>query len=647
MPRLHAGDDEGTELAVNRSPSSSEEIYRKLAERSGDIVSRTDATGRCIYLSPSVRDVLGYEPEELVGRITLVDLAHPDDRPVRQLILERFRQQNETSGSPVRMRVRRKDGVYVWLETVTYLERDAEGRIREVQSWARDVTARVQTEQALAEWQAGFRALLDRLPEGIVVHRDGEVLYANPRFLLMTGREPSASLVGASIVELVHPDDREWLVRRIAAHDRPSTRSRKHRLLRRDEAPTLIEVTALPMMFEGRSAFIAICHDVTERTLMEERLAAAERMASLGRLASGVGHEINNPLAYMMFSLELVRAELASIVARTPPDDRFARLAEHLATLREGAERVRDIVRELKLLSSTSDEGMGAVDVQHALEVATATTQHETRLRARVVKEYGPVPRALGSEGRLVQVFVNLLLNAAQAIPEGDVNGNEIRVRTREEAGSVVVEIADTGIGIAPEDLPRIFEPFFTTKASGLGTGLGLSISHNIVTAHGGTLAAECISPRGTLFRVTLRASRDTGAEDREPRPAVQTATRRLRVLLVDDEPAMARTVAQLLWQHDVTTAGGGREAIARIAADPSFDVIVCDLQMNDGSGVDVYEYLLAKVPRLAERIIFTTGGAFTDRARIFLAACPQPVLEKPYDAARLEALVAEVAGAA
>jgi CheY-like chemotaxis protein len=206
-----------------------------------------------------------------------------------------------------------------------------------------------------------------------------------------------------------------------------------------------------------------------------------------------------------------------------------------------------------------------------------------------------------------------------------------------------VVEIRDTGTGIAPEDLPRIFEPFFTTKPKGVGTGLGLSISHNIVSALGGTLTAERVSPRGALFRVTLRTSHEVlahaSAAASDPR-----SQRRARILLVDDEPSMVRVLAELLSPNEVTTAHSGREAIARIATDEHFDVIVCDLQMNDGTGMDVYEYLRERAPDLARRVIFTTGGAFTDGAREFLARCPQPVLEKPFDTAHFSALVHETA---
>jgi CheY-like chemotaxis protein/anti-sigma regulatory factor (Ser/Thr protein kinase) len=282
------------------------------------------------------------------------------------------------------------------------------------------------------------------------------------------------------------------------------------------------------------------------------------------------------------------------------------------------------------------------VDVERTLDVAAATAAHEIRVRARLVKEYGTVSPVWANEGRLAQVFVNLLVNAAQAIPEGAAIDNEIRIVTREDKGLIVVEIHDTGTGIAPEDLPRIFEPFFTTKPRGVGTGLGLSISHNIVSSLGGTLTAERSPSRGTLLRVTLRTSNK--ARTHASSASHAKSDRRARVLLVDDEPSMARVLAELLSQHDVTIAHSGREAIARLAGNAAFDAIVCDLQMDDGTGADVYEYLSRRAPDLARRMIFTTGGAFTQGAREFLGRCPQPVLEKPFDTARLTALVGEAA---
>ncbi|HEX8792098.1 MAG TPA: PAS domain S-box protein [Polyangiaceae bacterium] len=627
------------DVTAERALGESEALYRKLAERSSDLISRTDSHGRCIYMSPSCRQVLGYEPDELIGRLALIDLAHPEDRARQHEVLANFVRHGITSPTPLCIRIRRKDGTYAWLETLTHVERDPEGRIVEVQSWARDVSARMLAEQALSQSQAGFRSLLDRLPDGVAVHRDGVILYANPEMLRMIACDRAEDLVGRSLLDFVHPDERDSVRERLRDDGRPGARSRERRIVARDGSERVLEVTALPVIFEGAVAFVAICHDVTQRKQMEERLALAERMALVGRLASGVGHEINNPLAYMLGSLELARADLAAFDREAPAREGLERLERHVRTVREGAERVRDIVRDLKSLSATSEDRLGPVDVEHALDVAAATAAHEIRLRARLVKEYGSVARAWASEGRLTQVFVNLLVNAAQAIPDGEAHENEIRISTHDEGEHVVVEIRDTGTGIAPQDLPRIFEPFFTTKAKGVGTGLGLSISHAIVAAHGGTLTAEPSSPRGALFRVTLRASIEASAP-LSPRGAPVSDGPRGRVLLVDDEPRTAIVLAELLSQHDVTLAHSGREAIARLAADVSFDAIVCDLQMNDGTGVDVYEYLIQRAPDLARRVIFMTGGAFTQTARAFLDRCPQPVLEKPFESTSLAALV-------
>jgi PAS domain S-box-containing protein len=636
------------DLTAERALRESEVLYRKLAERSSDLISRTDAAGRCIYLSPSCRDILGYDPEELVGRHTLIDLAHPDDRARQREILARFVQHGITSGSPVRSRIRRKDGTYVWLEVLVNVDRDADGRVVEVQSWARDVTARVTTEQALAQSEQSFRSLLDRLPDGVAVHRDGVIRYVNPALVRMTGHARAEDLVGCSLLDLLHPDERDSVRNRLQDRDRTGAHSRERRVLTRDGATRVFEITALPAMFEGAVAFVAICHDVTEQKSMEERLAIAERMALMGRLASGVGHEINNPLAYMLGSLELAHGDLVAAADHVPDtapvSERITRLERHLVTVREGAERVRDIVRDLKALSATSVDDFGPVDVEHTLDIAAATAQHEIRLRARLVKEYGAVPLAWANEGRLAQVFVNLLVNAAQAIPDGDATGNEIRITTYDEEGRIVVEVRDTGVGIAQENLARIFEPFFTTKASGVGTGLGLSISHSIVTAHGGTITARPLTTRGMLFRVTLRPSTEAPACEPSSRPVPPADGPRARVLLVDDEPLAARVIAELLAPHEVTLAHSGREAIARLDGDVSFDAIVCDLQMNEGSGVDVYDYLCAERPHLSRRVIFTTGGAFTQRAQEFLGRCPQPVLEKPFDPARLASLVSALA---
>lgn len=255
------------------------------------------------------------------------------------------------------------------------------------------------------------------------------------------------------------------------------------------------------------SKLIGTVQDVTEGKQLQAKLAHVERMASLGTLAGGVAHEVNNPLAYVISNLRFLDEELGALSAELPPE----RLEEARAALREtreGADRVRRIVRDLQAFSR-ADEQSGPVALERVLELAIKIAWSEIRQRARLVKDYAPVPPVAGSETRLGQVFLNLLVNAAHAIAPGAVEQNEIRIATRMEGDDrVAVEVRDTGCGIAAEARGRVFEPFYTTKPVGMGTGLGLSICHGIVTSLGGKITLESEVGRGTTFRVVLPVAR-------------------------------------------------------------------------------------------------------------------------------------------
>ncbi len=251
---------------------------------------------------------------------------------------------------------------------------------------------------------------------------------------------------------------------------------------------------------------MAIARDVTARKELDGQLIMTDRLASLGRLSASIGHELNNPLAYVLGNVTLFERELAR-------DDVPAQVAERLATnvqlLREGATRMRDIVHDLKTLGRGDTENVVPIDVAHILDVCANMAEHELGPRARVVKDYTAHAFVRGTEARLGQVFLNLLLNAAQAIPEGNPAANEVRIALRSlEGARVEIEISDTGAGICPEIKDRIFEPFFTTK-HGAGTGLGLAVSHNIVTSAGGTIVALARPGGGTVFRVVLPSADD------------------------------------------------------------------------------------------------------------------------------------------
>ena len=318
-----------------------------------------------------------------------------------------------------------------------------------------------------------------------------------------------------------------------------------------------------------------------EQTRMREQLVISERMASAGTLAAGVAHEINNPLAVALANLEYLSDLLGQYAKSTSEagDTRMAAFADPIRDTREALDRIRDIVRDVKLFSRPEEETTGRVDVTRVVDSATRMAWNEIRHRARLVKDYRPTPLALGNESRLGQVVLNLIVNAAQAMPEGHADHHELRVTTRTgRNGQVVIEVADNGAGIAKEHIDRIFDPFFTTKPIGVGTGLGLSICQRIVAQLGGTIEVHSELGKGSLFRVRLLPARHDGKETEAP-STPPAPTGRARVVIVDDEPALGRTLTRALEDaHDVEVDHLGRGSSCRGSTRASASTSSCPI---------------------------------------------------------------------
>jgi ligand-binding sensor domain-containing protein/signal transduction histidine kinase len=236
-----------------------------------------------------------------------------------------------------------------------------------------------------------------------------------------------------------------------------------------------------------------------------ERLAHAEKLAAMGTLADGVGHEINNPLAYILSNLRFLSKEMSTFKKSEEDVERWQEVEEALSDALQGAERVRKIVQALRTLARAQVEPPRRVELHATLDHALEMMDPELRSRARIVQEYGAPLAVLGDETRLSQVFHQLLINAAQAIPKGQPESHEIRITTYKDTdGRAVIEVRDSGHGIAPDVLPRIFDPFFTTKEAGEGTGLGLSICHSTIEAMRGEIEVESELGRGSAFRILL-----------------------------------------------------------------------------------------------------------------------------------------------
>jgi len=480
---------------------------------------------------------------------------------------------------------------------------------------------------------------------------DGYFKRVNPAWTQTLGWS-TEELLSRPSIEFVHPDDRAAT---LAGRDRLALGGAlgplRNRYLHKDGSFRWFEWRSVAHL--GWELVYAVARDVTEQKLAEAQLAEAkereaklerqlvfaDRMASVGTLAAGLAHEINNPLAYvaanitlMLDSLRTLQSEVASPL--------LPELLEMGTAVHDGAERIRKIMRGLKTFSRVEQERRAVIELQPLLELSINMAFNEIRHRARLVKDYGSAPPVEADEARLGQVFINLLVNAAQAIPEGRTDANEIRVKTSTSAaGKAVIEVRDTGGGIPAALLGRIFDPFFTTKPVGIGTGLGLSICHNIVSALGGEISVESREGQGTSFRVELPAAA-RGPATPPPAPKPKKPLVRARILVLDDEPEVANVLRRILRDHDVTVLIKARAALELIGTGKPLDLIFSDLMMPEMSGMEFHAELTRSFPELAQRVVFVSGGAFSPNAAAFLEAVENPRLEKPFEPRSVLALV-------
>jgi signal transduction histidine kinase len=514
-----------------------------------------------------------------------------------------------------------------------------------------------QAEDACSQAEAAKRRaerrveLLSAFARGIICEFDEECRYkdvwtTDESLLAM----PTDQLLGRTIVEALGEEIGRPLqvaTARVYATGLPETREYTLEL---PVGPRAFEAQIVRIRPEGdaepyRAA--ALIRDVTEEKELERKLAEAERLASLGVLAAGIGHEINNPLMIVQENVRWV-AEALRTHGKLPRERRDADLlvlSERLDDALDGVERMQQIVGDLRLFRQEEGRELAALDIRSSVHSAIAIAQGQIEQRALLERDLSAVPLTAASEGKLVQVFLNLLINATQSIQKGDPRSQRIRVTTRTDArGWAVAEISDTGCGIPPSELPRIFDPFFTTKREGMG--LGLSVCQRIVRDYGGSLTVESEVGRGTTFRLNLPPHVSQGPHAPAPASRAETVpSRRLRLLVIDDKAALVRILEMTLRKdHEVVTAQSGDESLGILSKDARFDAILCDLMMPLGDGMTFYEQLGRAHPELKERVIFMTGGAFTERARSFLESVPNKTIGKPFTPESLRGLLAELA---
>lgn len=497
-------------------------------------------------------------------------------------------------------------------------------------TFVRDISVQIEAMRTLRESEERFRRVVEAAPDGVVLLQRGRIVFLNALAAQLFGIPPGEG-IGTSVLEHLTPESAAIAQERIGHMMRTGESFDPMEYHPRRAPDRVVEIKSIIIEHEGERAVLAFARDISARKRIEQELVRADRLASIGMMSAAVAHEINNPLAYVQLCLQFLDRELPALVPVAARD----RVMEQVRNASHGIDRVATIVRDLRSYSRVDSGEVGSVDITTCIEQAIKLVDSEVRRRAKLVRDFTPVPPVHANASRLEQVFVNLIVNAAQAIGDGDPREHEIRVSVRRHGDAVVVEIRDTGAGIAPELRERIFEPFFSTKAVGVGTGLGLAVCRSIVEQFGGRIEVGD-APRGALLAITLPI-------EHVPTPTDEPTARRLRVLIVDDEPLVRRALATVLGsEHDVILAEHGQDAIAKLADHP-VDVVVCDVMMPVMNGKAFYEHLLVHDPALARRFIFITGGSMGP-ASAFLEQVQAYVLPKPFEVAKVLELVAAAA---
>lgn len=502
-------------------------------------------------------------------------------------------------------------------------------------AFLRDITLRKQVETALRESEARFKRLAEAAPDVIVVVERDRFLYANPAGVAALKLASQEEFLALHPAEFLSPTELRVMqerMRRVAAGEQLPPREYQGR--RKDGSPIVLEISSIPVAWEGKPAILAVGRDVTERIELQRQVAERDRLAAVGTLAAGVAHEVNNPLTYLMLHLEQLRATLPRLLGESAA----APLA-HIDEALDGAGRVNAIVRDLLELARPRAPRLELTSLAATCQAAVRLVRPTLEERARLVLDVDPTVHALTDGARVTQVLVNLLVNAAES-GAGDQK-TMVKLRLEQVGELAVLQVEDDGPGIPLELLEHVFVPFFTTKSpagsSGRtprhgGIGLGLSICHSIVTSLGGTIRAENRQPHGAIMRIELPGgprNENVGAPAPSSRERIEEFR---RVVIVDDEALVATAVGSILLDVETRMFSSPVAALEALCAEAlPYDVVLCDVAMPDLSGEELERRLVEARPEYRGRFVFMTGAATTETLRERANDGRAQVIKKPF----------------
>jgi len=611
----------------------SEEKYRGLVENIDAGICRVTATGegKCIEVSPAMSGILGYSREELLSMNVSDVYQDPGDR-------KKFADKVRTRGSAKNeeLKLRRKDGTPIIVSNTATAVRDEKGNILYIDAILEDITESKQAEERLRAQKELTDQILASEPNAVlVIDRHSQINLVNRAFC-DTFKMKRAKAEGKPLSDVLPVEILSEAVSEVFTTGEPQFNLEFRHKVDGDERILLSQIICMRREEEEEEEeeeLLLIFQDITLERVTQEQLYHTRALASIGEMASGIAHEINNPLTGVIGFAQL-------LMQKDIPKD----IEEDVKIINEGAQRVASIVKRLLVFSRQQKPERSYVNVNEVIEVALNLRKYELETgNIQVTTQLDPeLPWTMADAGQLQQVFLNIIINAESEMQAAHGRG-KLLLKTEKADNTIRISFKDDGPGIARKNMDKIFNPFFTTKKPGEGTGLGLSICHGIVTEHSGRIYAESKLGKGATFVVELPViteAKQLGLA--EPTADDFKKVAGARILVIDDEPAVLQFLSQLLTNegYQVETIDNADDALEKIKGE-SYSLIMLDIKMPGISGIELYERLQKLDRSLARRLVFITGDVMAADTRDFLSRTKAHYIAKPFDSEQLKKEIA------
>lgn len=639
------GRDVAERLLMIEALRRSEERYRTVLDEMEEAYYELDLAGNLTFFNDALIRKVSRSREELMG------MGYKEYTSAKDLerVYRAFSQVYKT-GKPLKgisLQVIRMDGIIISSEDTVLPLKNKAGEIMGFRGVSHDVTERLQMMEALRRSEERYRTMLEEMEEAYYeVDLKGNFTFFSDALCRQLGYSRE-EIMGLSYQVYVPPENSKKV---FEVYNTVYRTGEPHKLftssqIKKDGTRIYTEDSIFPMRDEEGKiiGFRGISRDITdrkqrdeERKQLEQKAQFASRLASVGELASGVAHEINNPLTAVIGYAHLL------LDRKDIPVD----IKRDVEVINEGAQRVAGIIKKLLVFARQTKPERTYVDVNEIINTTLELRAYSLQgSNIKVILQFDPdLPMTVADPGQLQQVFLNLIMNAEAEVKLAH-GGGKLAIKTEQMGDNLRVSFKDNGLGIAKENLERIFNPFFTTRKVGQGTGLGLSVCHGIVTEHKGRIWAESQLGKGATFIVELPIVNENKQLEM-PEPVVRETRKasRAKILVVDDELVIRQFVSQILAEegHEVEAVDSAEGALEEVNS-KEYQAIMLDIKMPGMSGIELYQHFQKISPPLADKVVFITGDVMGTSTMTFLSKTKAPYIIKPFDAKQLKAEINRV----